>query len=272
MYPYIIWGTSKIYMTWIGIIVGFITFLIVARYLTRKTYQNFWKFFYRLPLLTILTYVLGALTTWLLENGNLSGWITKILKLLSPYWYNFHFVWILLWIFISIIIFLRKIPRIENKKIWVDVLFFAFSLAIVPMWIFMMLWDNFIWLPTEMWIGIKALHTESALNKFNAVFPVWLFLSIWALISTMIIIILKKTIKRTWFGMLWFAILLFSTSIVLLFQQYPRYWVISFWTITFDIKQYLAFLIMMLCLLIHSKRRQKEISKEISTWINKLLQ
>ena len=246
--------------------------MVVARYLTRKTYQNFWKFFYRVPLLTILVYILGTLTAGVLENGSFPGTISAFFSTLSPYGYNFHFAGTLLGIFIAIVIFLRRIPRIENKKIWIDILFFSLSLAIVPLGIFLMLWDNFIGFPTDIGIGIKALHTESALNKFNAVFPIGLFLSIGTLITTMIIAILKVTHKRTGYGMLGFAILLFSTNIVLLFQQYPRYGVISFWTVTFDIKQYLSFLIIMLCLYIHNKRRQKEISHEISPGINKLLQ
>lgn len=272
MYPYITWWSSKIYMTWAGIIIGFITFLVVVRYLTRKTYQNFRKFFYRLPILTILMYVLGAITTGILENGSFPGGIRERISMLSPYGYNFHFGGVLLGIFIAIVIFLRKVPRIENKKIWIDILFFAFSLAIVPLGIFFMLWDNFIGLPTDLGIGIKALHVESALNKFNSVYPVWLFLSIGTLIVTLITLILKLTKKRTGFGMLGFAMLLFSTNIVLLFQQYPRYGVISFWNVIFDVKQYISFLIIMLCLYIHNKRRQKEISHEISPGISKLLQ
>ncbi|MBU0626954.1 hypothetical protein KKG31_00110 [Patescibacteria group bacterium] len=113
--------------------------MVVVRYLTRKTYQNFRKFFYRLPILTILMYVLGAITTGILENGSFPGGIRERISMLSPYGYNFHFGGVLLGIFIAIVIFLRKVPRIENKKIWIDILFFAFSLAIVPLGIFFML-------------------------------------------------------------------------------------------------------------------------------------
>jgi hypothetical protein len=93
-------------------------------------------------------------------------------------------------------LFLRKIPRIENKKIWIDILFFAFSLSIVPLGIFLLLGDNFIGLPTTAGIGVKALHFESQLNKFDAVYPIGLFLSIGALLSTLTVWILKMTKKR----------------------------------------------------------------------------
>jgi hypothetical protein len=80
--------------------------------------------------------------------------------------------------FISIGMFLKKIIRVENRKNRADILFFAFSLAIVPLGIFLMFGDNFIGFPTDSIIGVKSLHFESQLNKFNAVLPIGLFLSI----------------------------------------------------------------------------------------------
>lgn len=248
-------------MTGIGIIVAFITFLIVTIYLTKKNYQNFWKFFYWLPLLSISMYVLGSLTTFFLEKWSFPAGITGILKALSPYGYKFHFMGILLGIVISVGIFLKRIVRIENKKVRWDILFFSFALAIIPLGIFLMLWDNFIGLPTDSFIGIKALHTESQLNKFSGVYPVGLFLSLGALISAFIVWILKMTKKKTWFGMLGFAILLFTISITLLFEQYPKYWVISLWNTTLDIKHYSAFLVMMRCLYIYNKRMHHSIGE-----------
>lgn len=258
MYPYITLWAAKVYMTWIGIIIAFLTFLVVTLYLTKKTYQNFWKFFYWLPFLTISMYVLWVLTTFMLEKGSSPSGIDSILGALSPYGYNFHFVWLLIGIIISLFVFFKRIIRIENKKAWIDILFFSFSLAIIPLGIFLMLWDNFIWIPTDSFIGIKGLHMESQLNKFISVYPIGLFLSIWALISAAIVRLLKITKKRKWYGILWFAILLFFTNIVFLFQQYPRYWVISVWNTLFDIKQYFSFLVIMWCLYLYNKRIYSE--------------
>ncbi|NOZ44164.1 MAG: hypothetical protein GXP45_03350 [bacterium] len=64
--------------------------------------------------------------------------------LLSPRGFHFHFVGILLGIVISIAIFLKKIKRYENKKVWIDILFFSFALALVPLGFFLLLGDNFI--------------------------------------------------------------------------------------------------------------------------------
>lgn len=259
-------------MTGFWLIIAFIIFLIVVFYLTRKTYQNFWKFFYWVPFLIISMYILGALTTSILDRGSLPVGIGWFLSTLSPYGYKFHFVGVLIGTFISIGVFLKKIIRIENKKNRADILFFAFSLSIVPLGIFLMLGDNFIGFPTESMIGIKALHAQSQLNKFNAVYPIGLFLSIWSLASVLFIIILKRIKKKTGYWMLGFAVLLFIINIVLLYQQYPRYWVISIGSITMDIKQYISFLVIMYCLYIHHKRRQNELDYSAGTPITKLVE
>lgn len=272
MYPYITWWASKIYMTGLGIIIAFLVFVVVWRYLTRKTYQNFWKFFYRLPALVISMYVLGALTTSILDRGSLPEGIGWFLSTLSPYGYKFHFAGMVAGAFISIGMFLKKIIRVENRKNRADILFFAFSLAIVPLGIFLMFGDNFIGFPTDSIIGVKSLHFESQLNKFNAVLPIGLFLSIWSLATALFILILKRVKKKTGFGMLGFAILLFIINIVLVFQQYPRYGVISIGSIMIDIKQYVSFLVIMYCLYINHVRRQNEIDRSIATPITKLIE
>lgn len=272
MYPYITRWDAKIYMTGLGLIVSFIIFLIVGGYLTRKTYQNFWKFFYRLPILIITMYVLGALTTSILDRGSLPGGIGWFLSTLSPYGYKFHFGGVLVGAAFSVGFFLKKIVRVENRKNRADILFFAFSLSIVPLGIFLMLGDNFIGFPTDSFMGIKSLHFESQLNKFNAVYPIGLFLSIGSLITALFILVLKRTKKKTGYGMLGFAILIFVINVVLVFQQYPRYGVISMGSLTLDIKQYISFLVLMYCLYIHHKRRQHEIEYNATSSISKIIE
>jgi len=172
---------------------------------------------------------------------------------------------VLIGAFISIGIFLKKIVRIENRKNRADILFFAFSLSIVPLGIFLMLGDNFIGFPTDSVIGVKSLHFESQLNKFNAVYPIGLFLSIGSLMVALFILILKWSKKRTGYGILGFAILLFVINITLMLQQYPRYGVISLGSVMLDIKQYISFLGIMYCLYIHNSRRQNEIAYTTSS-------
>jgi len=120
-------------LTGIGIIISFLVFLGIARYLTKKYHQNFRKLFYRLPFLIVLTYFLGSYVNFIFEVGIFPTNGSEFVQLISPYGYKFHFMGLLLGIFISISVFLKKIVRIENKKVWADIFFFSFSLSLVPL-------------------------------------------------------------------------------------------------------------------------------------------
>ncbi len=240
MYPYLILWWSKFYMTGIGIVFSFLVFIAIALYLTKKYHQNFWKFFYWLPLLIVLTYFLGSYINFIFNIGLFPTNWSELIALISPYGYTFHFTWLLIGIFISIYIFLKKITRVENKKVWSDILFFSFALSLVPLWLFLLMGDNFIGTTTTSWMGIKSLHSDSQRNKFNLVYPIGLFLSLWSLFVVLFIKILKK--KKFGYGMLGFAIMLIMISLILLLQQYSRHMVFSLGTLMFDLKQYSAFI------------------------------
>ena len=254
MYPYIILRWSKFYMTGIGIIISFLVFLWIAYYLTKKYHQNFWKLFYRLPLLIVLTYFLGSYVNFIFEVGIFPTNSSEFVQLISPYGYKFHFMGTLLGMYIAISLFLKKIVRVENKKVWSDILFFSLWLSLVPLWIFLFMWDNFIWIPTNTRLGVKSLHSDSQRNKFSLVYPIGLFLSLGALIVTLYINIIKK--KKFGYGMLGFAIMLILISLILLLQQYPRHAVFSLGNIMFDIKQYTAWFVALISYLTFRKRKK----------------
>lgn len=236
MYPYIILWWSKFYLTGIGIIISFLVFLGIARYLTKKYHQNFRKLFYRLPFLIVLTYFLGSYVNFIFEVGIFPTNGSEFVQLISPYGYKFHFMGLLLGIFISISVFLKKIVRIENKKVWADIFFFSFSLSLVPLWLFLLMGDNFMGVATDTRLGIKSLHSDSQRNKFSLVYPIGLFLSLGALFISLYIKIIKK--KKFGYWMLGFAVILIFISLVLLLQQYSKHIVFSLWNIVFDVKQY----------------------------------
>ncbi len=254
MYPYLILWWSKFYMTGIGIIISFLVFIGIARYLTKKYHQNFWKFFYWLPFLIVLTYFLGSYVNFVFDVGLFPTTWFEVLNLLSPYGYKFHFMGLLIGMFISISLFLRKIARVENKKVWSDILFFSFGLSLVPLWIFLLMGDNFIGTTTTSRLGIKSLHSDSQRNKFNLVYPIGLFLSLWSLFLVLYIKIIKK--KRFGYGMLGFALLLLLISIILLLQQYSRHMVFSWGTLMFDIKQYSALIVALISYLTYRSRQK----------------
>ncbi len=254
MYPYIILRWSKFYMTGIGIIVSFLVFLGIAHYLTKKYHQNFRKLFYRLPLLIVLTYFLGSYVNFIFEVGIFPTNSSELVQLISPYGYKFHFMGMLLGMYIAISLFLKKIVRVENKKVWSDILFFSLWLSLVPLWVFLLMWDNFTWIATNTRLGVKSLHSDSQRNKFSLVYPIGLFLSLGALFVTLYIKIIKK--KKFGYGMLGFAIMLILISLILLLQQYSRHAVFSLGNIMFDIKQYFAWFVALISYLAFRKRQK----------------
>lgn len=254
MYPYIILWWSKFYMTGIGIVISFLIFLFVALHLSKKYHQNFRKLFYRLPFLIVLTYFFGSYMNFIFDVGIIPTNGSEFVQLISPYGYKFHFMGLIIGIYIAIAMFLKKIVRVENKKVWSDILFFSLTLSLVPLGIFLLMWDNFIGLPTNGRLWIKSLHSDSQRNKFTLVYPIGLFLSLGALFISIYIKILKK--KKFGYGMLWFAIILIFISLLLIFQQYSRHAVFSLGTIMFDIKQYAGIFFALMAYL-SFRRRQK---------------
>ena len=258
MYPYIeIFGT-QISMMSIGAIIAFIIFLVTARILTKRNHQDFLKLFYRLPWWIILSYVLWryisfALQTWTYIPSSFSHFLT----ILSPQNFNLHFVGLLVAWRISVSFFFSSIKRTENKKIWADIIFLSLANALIIFWVFITLWDAVIWKPTDSIFAIRALTDNSALTKFDGVYPVWLFISLWVFIIHVIISLLSIILKKNWLWMRWLIWILIVLNIVFLFQSYPRYWLISILWTSFDIKQYLSFIVIIHWIITAIKRENK---------------
>ena len=244
MYPYIEIFWTQISMMATGAIIAFIIFLVTARILTKRNHQDFLKLFYRLPWRIIFSYILWryisfALETWTYIPSSLSNFLT----ILSPQNFNCHFVWLLIAWWISMSLFFSSIKRTENKKIWADIIFLSLANALIIFWIFITLWDTVIWKPTDSIFAIRALSDNSALTKFDWVFPIWLFISFGVLIIHIIVSLLSIILKKNWLWMWWLIWILIVLNIAFLFQSYPRYWLISlFWT-SLDIKQYMSFIV-----------------------------
>lgn len=258
MYPYIEVFGVEISMMLIGTIVATIVFLVTAWVLTKRNHQDFLKLFYRLPWWIILSYIL-----WRYVSFSLETWVyipssfSNLLTILSPQNFNFHFVWILIATWICSAIFFSSIKRTENKKIRADILFLSIANALIVLWIFITLWDSIVWKSTESAFAIRALTDDSALNKFDGVYPIWLFISFWVLILHVLISILSIVLKKNGLWIRWLIWILVILNIVFLFQAYPRYWIISiFWT-SFDIKQYVSLLLLIFWIIVGVRREKK---------------
>lgn len=245
-------------MTGLGVAIAFFCFIITSIYLCKKYKLQFWNLFYWVPFAAIFTYLLGSYVNFMLSTGLIPTSGAERRLLVSPYGYSLHFVGLAIGSLVSFWWFLRQTKRVENKKLYVDVLFFCTAISLIPLGIFLLLWDNFIGIQTNSIWGVKALHTDSQLNRFSAVYPIGLFLSIGALLTTIGIWLWKKIVGKTGVGLWGFIILLVVINITLVLQQYPRYGVVRMWDIVLDIKQYVSFLIALLCLYIYDKWDNKK--------------
>ena len=258
MYPYFELFGTQISMMSIGIVISAIIFLVSAWILTKRNHQDFLKLFYRLPVRIILSYILWRYVAYSLETWNYFPKTTSsFLTILSPQNFNLHFVWLLISTWICLRIFFRSIKRTENKKIWADILFISMANSLIILWIFLTLWDSVIWTPTDNIFAIRSLTDNSALTKFDGVYPVWLFISFWVLIIHIIISLLSIIFKKNWFWIRWLIWLLIVFNIAFLFQAYPRHWLITISWISFDVKQYLSFIAIIYCIFTAIKRERK---------------
>ena len=258
MYPFIELFGIQISMTGIGILLGIITFVITCYQLCKKNHQDFFRLFSWLPLFLILSYLLGRYTSFVLDSWNiLPGGRNDIIKILSPHNFDFHYVGLMVAALLSLGYFFSSIKRTENKKIWADIFFSGICNALIILGIFLTLGDSVIGKATDSIFAIKSLHPESELTKFNGVYPVGIFLSIWALFAHILITLLKIIFKKNGLGMLWFILLIILVNICFLYQNYPRYGLISLWGISLDVKQYFSFFIVLWCIFVAYKWSKK---------------
>lgn len=89
-------------------------------------------------------YLLGSYIDFVLQGNIIPITSNQLLGLITPYGYKFHFVGIAIGAALSIRYFLKNIARIENRKLYIDVLFFGVSAAMIPLGFFLLLGDDFI--------------------------------------------------------------------------------------------------------------------------------
>jgi len=243
MYPYFTIWWHKLYAVGIGIVISVCIFLWTAWYHTKQHKLPFSKLFFWLPTVLISCYLLWNWAGMALDSGiwfPLRSWNIFRARL-SPYGYHFHFVWLMLWAIYSWRKFFKKVFMKTEFNKRVDVMFFSFAAALIPMGLFLLLGDNFIGKPTEWWYGVIALLNDSARTNFGRVFPLGIIVSIIGFVSYGAVVLCKRfitTTKAWWYA--WFALLFFGFTLLFLWQTYPRHVVASFFGYTWDVKNYVA--------------------------------
>ncbi len=246
MYPYFTLRWHKLFAVGIWIVISVFVFIFVAWYHAKKQKIQFTKLFFWLPTLLISTYLLWKWAGLAFEADiwfplrsfkTLGSW-------LSPYGYNFHFIGVALGGAFAWRKFYKKIFLKTEKYKWVDVMFYALSASLIPLGLFLLLGDNFMWKPTEARYWVSALLNDSAWTQYGSVIPIWIFVSIIWFISYWIVLILSRFSDRPkvwWY--LWFSMIFLWMCLVFLLQFYARRGVVQFLGFTRDIKNYLALLL-----------------------------
>lgn len=258
MRPYITIGSIEIYMTWLGIVTAFLTFIATVFVLARKYKVSFLHFFTYLPVLITSLYCMWLYSFLVIEYSTLLPPLEFIIQAASPYGYNFHPTGLMIALAFFIVVFLHHNTNTLHKRKRIDILFTATSISLIPLGIFLVLGDDFIGISTQSdMLGIQSLTEQSRLSKYAKVLPAGLFLSLAWLLALIITQIIQKRYKKIGSGYLGFSILAFLISIVFFFQQYPKHGVANFFGITVDIKHYTARTIAIICLLAYIHMAKK---------------
>lgn len=254
MYPYIEIFGFKLYMTWVWIVCFIISNIFLVKFYCKKYWLNFRKYFNWIPLFLILPYILWSYSYYVIERFFIIPWnINDFLMILTSYWYKFNFIWISLGIWIVFYLFLKTINLKPEKLKRIDILFYSMALWIVPMWIFLLLWDNFIWVPSKSLIAISAFMEDSQIYKLWKVAPLWLLLSMIWITSFISTFMAHYILKKHWVWIIWFIILLLLFNFIFIYAQYPKHLVINLLGTTFDIKNYWTFILSWLIILYYRK-------------------
>lgn len=239
MYPFITLRWQHIEMTGLWFIIGIIIVCLICRYHAPKLGIVFSDLLYFLPNFMIIVYFCGAYIWFVLRTQHLFPYsMREVSQIIIPPNFWFHASGLVIWFVIALLVFLYKLRPTISKKARIDCLALGISGALSVVWMFLILGDQMIWLPTSSQIGIHALTPLSAISKFKAVLPVWLFITIASLVVYSIsIFVLKHQIPSgRGMGSFWFLFLFIA--IILLFQNYSRHGVIRIGSIHVDINQY----------------------------------
>lgn len=260
MYHTLTLWSITIALTGIWVIFFIITFLRIV-YRESYIYEsiNFDDFFKYSPVVVILTYILASRLWYLInELVILPTSSEQILLYLSPVWRKFSLIGIVLWISLWIWSFLKKQPQ-ENRILRIDIFFKATCWSLIPLWIFLVLGDSFIGLPTQSNIWVSAIKVDSALALYNKVIPIWIGISIIGILWVTAESLLKKHLY-TWHGYAWIGLILIGLAYITVYQNYARRVLSSIWNIRLDIKQYILIIIALIFFFMWLRHRKKSIS------------
>jgi len=225
MFPYfsIFWQT--IYLEGIWIILATIVFMYWVYRYSQKLNLKFQIFFNFLAFFIIVPYFLWRYIYNLLTYHFLFP--TNFFSIMSPYNYNFSFIWVSFWIFFMIFFFILSLKYRQEKLKFIDVFFYTLSLSLIAIWPFLLLWNNFYWIWTTSIFWIKPLTINSQIPMIDLKrLPVWIFVSILWLIMYLLWKILYLIFKKYWITIFLYPLFFIWFAIIYKFVSYPKHFLL----------------------------------------------
>lgn len=251
MFPTLHLRGMSLSMTWLGIVVFLLVFILVAKKRARHLGLPFREFFRYIPFIIFLAYLLGTRSRYALEHFIIFPLSPqRLLLYLSPYEFHFHFVGIVTGILIGWKRFLKSQPR-ERYLQRHTIIFEALMIACLPLGIFLLFGDHFIGKPIEAGIFVSAIDPVSKVAAYDTVIPLGIYFSFRAGFLYLLISILHTRKPNKYRVFLGFALFALGVGVLLIRQIYPRHLVMKRRSLTIDIKQYLCISIALLCLRQH---------------------
>ncbi len=244
MYPFINALGTEIHMTWVWILLFVIVFLFRSKNYILQFKEDWAPFAALVPMYLVIIYLASSYSWYLIEEFVvIPTSLTQLMAYISPYEYKFHLIWLIgscarcVWHFFGQI----RDPNIQLK--WIDAWFLWAMWACIPLWIFLLLWDTFIWQPTDSGIYVSAFHPDSKLATYGKVIPLWLYLSFLALILLLWTKIMRHNNSQLrWYGVIWRITFLIIFCFLILFQEYARRLVFKLLGKTRDIRNIILLL------------------------------
>lgn len=243
-------------MTWVAILAFLWTFLRVLYFDAKEKNLDYIRFIKFLPLYVLIIYFFATYTYYLINNNifiPLSA--EQLILYLTPYQYRFHIIWIALWVIIWWSQFVNRQQTHDRIK-WINAFLHALCRSLIPLGIFLVLWDTFIWVPTDSGFYISAIRNDSNVAVYDKVIPLWLLISVLWLLWWWILYVFKDRFRKNHW-MYGLAIIAWCLALILILQQYPKRIVMWVWWVTIDINQYF-FIILWIGLIINWLRFSKE--------------
>lgn len=258
MYHMFTIGDIAISMVWLGVIVFIITLSWVVWWKASKNNQlNFDSFFPRLPFIILCSYLAWS-RSWHVINQLIlfPTSFEQVLLYFSPSGRNFSLLWLILWWIAGFLSFLRKQPQ-QHHTLRIDIFFEAVCIWMIPLWVFLVLWDSFIGMPTQWILWVSAIQADSKLALYNSVLPLWFGVSLIGMIGYWISAVWRHT-RRSGYWYIWFAILSVLIGTLTIYQNYARRIITMIGDTRLDIKQYVLAVVALLFVVARYRSKEKQ--------------